>query len=186
MSQKHIGDYIVNTCTLYIKPVEYGNKLYSHIGEVDEEILCPVKPIALIQRGCAYYGVDFESRRKGTRLLIDYSRKLPIIVEPINHIFAFCTTSPGNPMGIWFFYEQIRDYKRISARETLVIFHNGQSFLFPVSYNTFNTQMLRTSLLKSKFMQRVDYNQKKLFYLLNRPKPSKASESNEFYSEDSK
>ncbi len=186
LTRKQIGDYIVNACTRYIIPVEYGNKIYSLIGEVDDEFLCPVKPIGIIQKGCAYYGVDYDSRRKGTRLLIDYSRKLPLVIEPINNIYTFCTASPENPKCIWFFLEHIKNYQRVSAHETRVIFHNDQSKIFTVSPNTFNKQMLKTSYLQMKLTQRVEYNKKKLSYILYGPKTSKASESSEFYLRDSK
>jgi competence protein ComK len=184
LTQNQNGDYIVNSCTMYIKPEEYGNRLFARIGEVEEEILSPLKPFSIIQKSCAYYGVDYEGRRKGTRLLIDYSRKLPIVIEPINNIYTFCTASPESPKCIWFFAEHIKDYRRISTRETLVIFRNNQSQIFPVSYSTFNTQMLRTSYLQMKLMQRVEFSKKKLAFLLHGPKTSKASESNELYSND--
>ncbi|WP_160724638.1 competence protein ComK [Bacillus sp. USDA818B3_A] len=181
MTQERTGDYIVNSCTMYIRPEEYGSKIFSLIGEVEEKILSPAKPFSIIQKGCAYYGVDYEGRRKGTRLLIDYSRKLPIVIEPITNIYAFCTASPENPKCIWFFAEHIKDYRRVSARETMVIFRNHQSQIFPVSYSTFNTQMLRTSYLQMKLMQRVEINKEKLVFLMHSPKHSKASESHELY-----
>jgi len=181
-----IGEYLVNSCTMYIEPVEYANKIYSHIVEVEEEFLSPFKPLQNIKNSCDYFGVDYESRRKGTRLLIDYSRRLPIVIEPINKIYAFCTASPGDPKSIWIFPAHVKDYRRVSARQTLVIFRNNQSRIFPVSYSTFNTQMLRTSYLQTKLMQRVEFNNKKLFYLLHGPKSSTASESIEFYLEDRK
>ncbi|WP_242637846.1 MULTISPECIES: competence protein ComK [Bacillaceae] len=184
MAQVKIGEYVVNSCTMYIKPAEYGNKIFSTIVEPEDEFLSPFKPLDLIKNSCAFYGVDYESRRKGTKLLIDYSRKLPIVIEPINNIYAFCTTSPEDPNCIWFFLEHIKDYRRASARQTLVIFRNDNSFTFPVSYSTFNTQMLRTSYLQTKLMQRVELNKKKLFYLLHGPQLSKASESGEFYLKD--
>ncbi|MFK9094692.1 competence protein ComK [Bacillus salipaludis] len=181
-----IGEYVVNTCTMYIEPVEYANKIYSRIVEVEAEFLSPFKPLQHIKHSCGFYGVDYESRRKGTRLLIDCSRKLPIVIEPFNSIYAFCTISPSDLKCFWFILDHIKDYRRVSARETMVIFHNDQSRNFPVSYNTFNTQMLRTSYLKTKLMQRADFNKKKEFYLLHRPKSSKASESSEDYSKKSK
>lgn len=181
LSKELTEEYIVNSCTRYIQPKEYGNKVFSLIGEVEEEVLSPVKPFNIIQKSCAFYGVDYEGRRKGTRLLIDYSRKLPIVIEPINNIYTFCSASPENPKCIWFFAEHIKDYRRASTRETMVIFRNNQSQIFPVSYSTFNTQMLRTSYLQMKLMQRVEFNKEKLVFLLHGPRNLKASESSELY-----
>lgn len=186
MNGKKIREYVANTCTMYIEPVEYSNKVYSHIVEVAETFLSPFKPLQNIKNSSEYYGVDYEGRRKGTRLLIDYSRRLPIVIEPINKIYAFCTGSPSDPNSIWIFPAHVKDYRRVSARETLVIFRNNHSRIFPVSYSSFNTQILRTSYLETKLMQRVEFNKKKEFYLLHGPQSSKASESNEFYMKDPK
>lgn len=185
-TRKQIKDYIINSCTRYIMPVEYGDRLYSLIGEIDDEFLCPAKSINIIKKSCAYYGVDYESRRKGTRILINYSRKLPLIIESINQIYAFCTASPNNSKCVWFFLAHIKNYQRVSARETRVIFPDDTSKTFPVSPNTFENQRSKASLLQSVFMQRVDYNKKQLSYMLYGPKVSKASESIEFYLNDPK
>lgn len=181
MSRKLFEDYTVNLFTMYIRPYEFGDKLYSLIGETDDEYLSSINPLANIKKACIYYGVNFESRKKGTKLLINYSRKLPIMIEPVSGIYAFCTTSPDNPKGIWFFFEHIKDYKPVSARETLVTFHNGQSIIFSVSFASFKALMLRTSYLQRVYMQRVNYSKKQSFYLLNRPNAAKASETSEFY-----
>ncbi|WP_040204480.1 competence protein ComK [Neobacillus jeddahensis] len=181
MSRKLFENYMVNFFTMYIRPYEFGDKLYSLVGETDGEYLSTVNPLMNIKNACTFYGGNLESRRKGTKLLINYSRKLPIIIEPVSGIYAFCTTSHDNPKGIWFFYEHIKDYEPVSGRETLVIFHNGQSIIFPVSFTSFKSLMLRTSYLQRVYMQRVNYSKKQSFYLLNRPNTTKASESSEFY-----
>jgi competence protein ComK len=171
---------------MFIKPVEYGSKIYSQIYEDEDEFLSPFKPLDIIKKSCEYFGVDYESRRKGTKLLIGYSRKLPIIIEPTSNIFFIPTISPDDPRCIWFSHEHVKDYYRVATQQTMVIFRNNQSYIFPVSYSTFNTQILRTSYLKTKLMQRIEFNKKKLFLLMHGPNTFKASESSEFYLKDPK
>lgn len=181
-----IGKYVVNPFTLFIEPVEYDKKLYSRIVEEEVEFISPFNPIQNIKHSCSYYGCDYESKRKGTKLLIDYSRKLPIVIEPINGIYAFCTASPYNVNCYWFFLNQIKDYRRISAKQIVVIFHNGYSQTFPISYNSFHSQFAKVLTLQNNLLQRVEHSRKKMFYLEKKPESPKASESNEFYSKDSK
>ncbi|MBL4952346.1 competence protein ComK [Neobacillus sp. YIM B02564] len=179
-----IEDYEINSCTLFILPVEYGSKLYSKVMEVDDEYLSPFKPLDLIKKNCNYFGVSYESRKKGTSLLIGYNRKIPIAIEPTNHLFFFPTTSPTRPECIWIAHKHVENYRRLGPHQTLITFQNKQSHIFPVSFGTIETQMLRTALLETKLLQRIENNQKKSFYLLHGPKSSQASESSSLYRED--
>jgi len=178
---KHeIQDYEINSCTMFLSPVEYGSKVYSQITEVEDEYVSPFKPLDIIRRSCTYFGVDYESRKKGTKQLIGYCRKLPIVIEPSNHIFFFPTTAPASPECIWISNEHIEKYRRMGPHQTLITFRNKSSHLFPVSSTTIETQILRTSLLKTKLMQRID-GSKKMIYLLHGPKELNTSESGKDY-----
>jgi competence protein ComK len=171
-----IEEYEVNSCTMFLEPVKYGSKIYSQIFEVEDEYISPFTPLELIKKSCDYFGVDYESRKKGTRQLIGYNRKIPIAIEPANHIFFFPTTSPTRPECIWIAHEHVEDYRRVGPHQTLIIFRNKQSRIFPVSFSTIESQMLRTALLKTKLLQRIEGN-KKLFYLHPGRKPVTASET---------
>ena len=64
----------------------------------------------------------------------------------------------------------------MNPQETLILFNNNQSFTFPVSCSSIMTQLERTAHLSTKLMQRIEYNERKSFYLLQRPKAMEASE----------
>lgn len=181
---KQMEDYEINSCTMFLLPVEYGSKIYSKVVEPEDEYLSPFKPLDLVKKSCNYFGVSYESRKKGTSLLIGYKRKIPIVIEPANHLFFFPTTSPNRPECIWIAHEHVENYRRGELQQTLITFQNKQSYLFPVSFGTIETQMLRTALLKTKLLQRIESNQRKSFYLLHGPKSSKASESVRVYGDD--
>ncbi|MCL6570440.1 MAG: competence protein ComK [Bacillus sp. (in: Bacteria)] len=184
LKQQQIEEYEVNSCTMFLEPVNYGNKIYSHAVEMEDDFLSPFKPLDIIKRSCEYFGADYESRKRGTRQLIGYKRKVPIAIEPTNHIFFFPTASPESPECIWIAYNHVESYRRISAHQTIVTFQNKQSRIFPVSYMTIEGQMLRTALLKTKLLQRIESNERKLFYLVHMPKSLKASESFRKYGEE--
>ncbi len=177
LQEKLIEDYEINPRTMFIIPVKYGSKTYSKIYEVDDVFLSPLSPLEIIKRSCNYFGVDYESRRKGSRNIIGNKRKLPIVVELFNHLLFFPTLSPCSKECIWIAYEQVKDYQRIGPLESLIIFYNKQSHRFPVPYSTIEAQMFKTSLLKTRLMQRIENNEKRLSYISSRTKMPQALET---------
>ncbi|MFP5110872.1 competence protein ComK [Bacillaceae bacterium C204] len=186
MKQTQIEEYEINSCTMYVEPVVYGGKVYSRSVELEDEFLSPFKPLDIIKKSCIYFGVDYESRKRGTRQLIGYYRKLPIIIEPTNNIYFFPTVSPLIPECIWISFEHVESYRRVSAQKTMIIFRNKQSHIFPVPVSTIEGQMLRTSLLKTKLMQRIESNGKRLFYMARGPQSINALEKSFEYDAHSK
>lgn len=178
---KQIEEYEVNPFTMFIKPIAYGSKIYSEIFEVEDEFLSPFKPLDIIRNSCEYYGSDYEGRRNGTKLLVGYAHKIPIAIDPTNRIFFFPTTSPSRQECIWISHEHVKDYERVNPQETLILFNNNQSFKFPVSCSSIISQLERTAYLRTKLMQRIEYNEKKSFYLLQRPRAMEASEDSYQY-----
>jgi competence protein ComK len=178
---KQIEEYEVNPFTMFIKPIAYGSKIYSEIFEVEDEFLSPFKPLDIIRNSCEYYGSDYEGRRNGTKQLVGYAHKIPIAIDPTNRIFFFPTTSPSRQECIWISHEHVKDYERVNPQETLILFNNNQSFKFPVSCSSIISQLERTAYLRTKLMQRIEYNEKKSFYLLQRPKAMEASEDSYQY-----
>ncbi|MFJ5760064.1 competence protein ComK [Neobacillus sp. NPDC093182] len=178
---KQIEEYEANPFTMFVKPIAYGSKIYSEIFEVEDEFLSPFKPLDIIRNSCEYYGSDYEGRRNGTKQLVGYAHKIPIAIDPTNRIFFFPTTSPSRQECIWISHEHVKDYDRINPQETVILFNNNQSFKFPVSCSTIISQLERTAYLRTKLMQRIEYNEKKSFYLLQRPKAMEASEDSYHY-----
>ncbi|WP_413302188.1 competence protein ComK [Bacillus sp. 1P10SD] len=182
LKQKIIEEYEANSCTMSIQPVEYGSKIYSLIYETDGEFLSPFKPFEIIKHSCEFYGSDYQSRRRLTKDLTNFTRKAPLVVEPINDIFFFPTASPESSVCMWFSPSLIENYWPAPGVKTKVLFLNKQTLLFDVPYITFNKQMERTSHVKTRYLQRLERKgNKKTFYLINKPKVVKASETQREY-----
>ncbi|OLS36524.1 transcriptional regulator [Bacillus sp. MRMR6] len=184
LKQRQIEEYEVNPCTMFIKPVTYGSKTYSEIFEVEDVFLSPFKPLDIIKNSCDYFGCDYEGRKKGTKLLIGTTHKIPIAIDPTNRIFFFPTQSPNRQECIWISHEHVIDYSRVSPQETLITFHNKQTYQFPISFNSINNQIQRTSHLRTTLMQRIEYNERKSYYMLQRSKSLEASEPPHKYGKD--
>lgn len=179
--KQQIEEYQINSWTMFLEPVEYGSKIFSRIVEYNDEYLSPLRPIDIIKKSCIYFGVDYESRKRGTRHLVGYNRKIPIAIEPTTNVFFFPTISPTSAECIWISPELIEDIHRAGPQKTQIYFRNKQSHLFPVPYGTIEGQILKTALLKTKLLQRIETNERKLFYLSYGPQPEKASENSQSY-----
>lgn len=184
MKQKQIEEYEVNPYTMFITPIVYGSKVYSKIYELEDEFLSPFKPIDIIKKSCEYFSSSFEGRKDGTKQLIGITHKVPIAIDPTNFIYFFPTTSPTRSECIWISHEHIMNYSRLAPRQTQVTFQNKQTYTLPISYSSFDNQMLRTALLRTKLMQRIGQTERKSFYLTNRPKIIETSEPEREYDFD--
>lgn len=181
MSQRQIEEYEVNPYTMFITPLVYGSKTYSQIYELEDEFVSPFKPIEIIKKSCEYFSSSFEGRRDGTKQLIGITHKVPIVIDPTNFIYFFPTTSPSRSECIWISHEHVLNYRRIAPHQTQVTFQNKKSYIFPISHSSFENQLLRTALLRTKLMQRIGQTERKSFYLMNRSKIIEASEHTREY-----
>lgn len=171
-----IDEYEINSCTMMISPAPYGSKTYSQIIEFQDDFLSPFKPIDIIKKSCQYFGSSFEGRIAGTKQLIGITHKVPITIDPTNSIYFFPTTSPQNSQCIWISHEHVIAHKRIDSNATLVTFRNKESYTIPISYSSFENQILRTALLRTKLMQRIEETERRSFYVFRNQRYLEASE----------
>lgn len=176
-----IDEYEINPCTMMIIPTTYGSKTYSQIVELKDEFLSPFRPIDIIKKSCQYFGSSYEGRITGTKQLVGITHKVPITIDPTNSIYFFPTTSPLNIQCIWISHEHVVSHKRLEPNTTLVTFRNKESYIIPVSYSSFENQLLRTALLRTKLMQRIEETERNSFYLYRKQRYFEASEGNGEY-----
>jgi competence protein ComK len=174
-----IEEYEINPMTLAVLPLQYGGKLYSQIYQMDDELHSPFKPLELIKKSCRLFASSYEGRKEGSRQLIGITHKIPITIDSTNLMYFFPTTSPNNPRCAWISHEHVLHYEKVDSTNTLIIFRNKESIIIPISIYSFENQMLRTALLRTKLMQRIgDYDRKTMFIYRNL---SKASERRAVY-----
>ncbi|WP_147533150.1 competence protein ComK [Bacillus marasmi] len=151
-----VEEYEINRFTTLIRPVLYGEKVYSEVFELQDQFLVPLPPTVIVDKSCKYFGSSFQGRVTGTQQLTGYQRKVPIAIDPTFHILFMPTSSPYNHDCTWLSHEHVLDYHREDSKSTRVIFRNQSTHIIPMSYSSFNTQLERTSHLRSKLMQRYD------------------------------
>jgi competence protein ComK len=173
VNQKNlVEEYEINPFTMIILPEEYGSRTYTRVIELEEEYLSPFRPIEVIKKSCSYFGSSYEGRREATKQLTGITHKIPIIIDPISSIYFMPTSSPTKPNCIWVSQEHVLYHRRVDAQSTKVTFRNRSSIILPVSHHSFENQLLRTSMLRTKFMQRMKETERKALYLLHGPKYS--------------
>jgi len=150
-----IEEYEINPYTLAILPYYENGELYSKIIEVDQEFICPMKPTDIVKRACELFGSDYDGRRGATRSMTGYTHKAPIEIEKMFSIFFFPTTSPERDECIWIAAMHVEKYAKIGSTEVMATFTNKKQLNIPVSHGTFETQVARSAILKTKLDQKI-------------------------------
>jgi competence protein ComK len=176
-----IEEYIINPYTMFIKPEVYGSRIYSKIYELEEIFLSPFKPQDIIRASCAFYCSGYRGRVEGTHRLIGKTHKAPIAIDPQNSLYFFPTASPKRQDCIWINSQLVEDYLWLSATITKVLFKNNESHDIPISTRVFKNQLLRTSHLRAKLIQRMDETERKTYIYLHNPKYLSAFEGRDQY-----
>ena len=130
-----------NTCALVAKSED--NIL---IIEKEGEIELSTKMQKFINYNCEYYGSSFLGRLKGSKSLLGMKYKLPIIIEESREIIFFPTKAYNSESCDWISLNNIVDYENHNLK-TLVTFNNNQKYLFDISIDSFENQVLRATKL---------------------------------------
>ncbi len=150
-----IEEYEVNPHTMILQPMEYGARTFTKIIEVDDVLVSPFKPFDILKKSCEFFGCSYEGRKEGTKKLTGIIYKAPIMVNPDMSIYLFPTSSPVKQECTWVSHSHVRGYERSHNGTTKVFLHNNESCMVPISYSSFENQMLRTSDLRIAYTQRV-------------------------------
>ena len=148
------NNYEINKETLIIFPQE-NNK--SFIKEKETELIIYLSPIKIINESCLYFGSSYLGRLESTKKLFGYSKKAPIIIEESNNIIFFPLESPRLASCIWISLNNIKEYYKIKDK-TKVIFSCGKQEILPISYFSFDNQILRANRLLTFLLKKQQKN----------------------------
>jgi len=148
-----LPDYEIHGGTMAVlsaTAIEYS----SIVLETDQTLYIRKMPLQLIKDACLEGGSTYEGRRIAVTHLTGAQNKVPIPINPLEHIYAFPTHSPQLFECNWLFYHHIRAIKPVHKHpgETMIQFKNSNEPLkVPVSYNTLHKQMHRTAYCIVRF-----------------------------------
>ncbi|KAB7665377.1 competence protein ComK [Bacillus sp. B1-b2] len=179
-----IDTFEINYYTLAIVPIVMkDNLIYSKIYQDKEIYLCKLSPLMIIKRSCDYFCCSYEGRREGTRKLMNYNHKLPIIIDESNSVYFFPTHSPNNVDCVWISFHNILDIKETEDLKVAITFRNLQQLNIDVSLHTINNQLMRTNALKTVQQYNIEASKNsKMIYKKGSDKRKKLAENQVTYS----
>lgn len=142
-------EYEVNRGTLAIMPNENASSL---VYEDDERFLVHQTPFQIMEDSCKYFGSTYEGRKDSAKAILGAEYKVPVIVEDMDNLIVFPTTSPKADDCIWISLKRVKNFEKVDSINTKVIFDNNKEIIVPVSYRTLENQISRASRLD--FMMR--------------------------------
>lgn len=145
-----MNNYEINQNTLAIIP---GNNQNSQVIEEETSYIINNTTTNIIDNSCKYFGSSYNGRKEGTKNIINYSYKLPIIVDEIRNIIFFPTSSPKYDKCAWLALNKISNIEK-SIENTIVYFNNGFKLALSISYYSLENQLLRANYLENKIKSR--------------------------------
>lgn len=120
----------------------------SLILETKDEFIVSKNTKQIIDESCQYFGSSYKGRHEGTKKLIGFSHKAPIIVEESREIVFFPTKSPRLLECNWISLKNIKNYNN-HKKGTIITFKNGRELFLDMSYGSFENQLLRATRLSA-------------------------------------
>lgn len=142
-------EYEINRGTLAIMPNENSSSL---VYEDDDRFLIHQTPFQIMEDSCKYFGSTYEGRKDSAKAILGAEYKVPVIVEDMDNLIVFPTTSPKADDCIWISLKRVKAFEKVDSINTKVIFDNNKEIIVPVSYRTLENQISRASRLD--FMMR--------------------------------
>ncbi|HHU54418.1 MAG TPA: hypothetical protein GXZ63_01215 [Mollicutes bacterium] len=143
--------YEINTSTIAILALD-GDK--SKVIEEDDSFIINRTTPKIIDDSCRYFGSSYLGRFEGSKNFLGGTiYKCPIIIEETREIIFFPTGSARSTECSWISLNKISHYEK-KKDQTIIHFKNGTSFVHPISYSSFENQILRASRLESILRQR--------------------------------
>lgn len=147
-----LENYEINKKTLAIIS-QKGNTC--KIMEEEEEYIVNKSSKTVLDDSCKYFGSSYQGRFEGTKALLGYNYKSPIIVEESQEIVFFPTTSPRIDQCNWIALNKIKSYER-KDNKTLITFNNDENLLLDISYESLENQIFRATRLESVLKKRIN------------------------------
>ncbi|WP_084138976.1 competence protein ComK [Halalkalibacter okhensis] len=126
---------------------------YSIVWERDRIYYIQKTPMQLIKAGCLEGGADFNGRKAAVMHKTGIQSKIPIPINPNEHIYAFPTHSPTLHECSWIFYHHIKSINRHpkSHSQSIILFHHHKQLELDISYHSLEKQLQRTSYCIVRF-----------------------------------
>ena len=146
-----IEEYYINRDTLFIKSID-NNK--SEIYDLNGKYIINQNIFDLVEENCEYYGSTYEGRIKAAQKILNFSYKLPLLIEESEKIIFFPTKSYTSDDCCWINHNYVKKREK-KGNNTKVMFQNGVEKEFNISKLSFENQLLRAGMLDAMITKRI-------------------------------
>jgi len=143
-----------NTVLFHPKYDSYGN-LYTIVIENDGAQKISKSPTDLIDFNLNYYGYSLRGANDGAKAILGDIKMFPVAINERLNLYWFPTKSPNRDDCMWIGLHHIKEYKKMGAKETLLVFKNGFSLVLDISVASFNQKVQRAYKLKGELEGRT-------------------------------
>ena len=135
--------YEINKETLAVVGI---NKNSTKIIEKNKDYYVKDLAYEVMDYSCQYFGSSYEGRVDGSKKMIGYNYKVPIIVEESEELVFFPINMIESPKCIWISLKWY-DYVKEENNKTYIYLKNGRKIQTLASKNSIENQVLRASRL---------------------------------------
>lgn len=146
-----LKEYEINSCTVALIPL---SNFTTKVIETEKVLIVDKTCKEVVNDSCKFFGSSLQGRCDGTKAMVGFNYKAPIIVEETHQIIFFPTHSPRLNECMWFALNYIEDYTE-QADNTVVKFKNGQILEVKVSTTSIENQILRATRLESVLLHKI-------------------------------
>lgn len=143
-------DYYVNKATCVIMPID---KNTSKVIEIDNSFIVNKSIKSIIDESCKYFGSSYQGRFEGSKKILNMNYKLPIVIEELNNLIFFPTSSPRFDDCIWISLNNIISYSKNNDFSSIK-FIGDNNYDLNISYYSLENQIFRATLLDSLLRKR--------------------------------
>lgn len=145
-----LDEYEISSATQAIVPLDDEKTM---VYEEEGEYIVSKPSNDIINYNCNFYGSSYHGRCEGTKSLLGFRSKLPIIIEESRNIIFFPTSSVRKKQSTWIALNKIDSYHE-KDKNSYIIFTDGRKVDFDISKFSLENQYCRAIMLKSKLDDR--------------------------------
>jgi len=145
-------EYEINDETVALIPID---SVTTRVIELYKEYIIPKSTFDIMEENCEYYGSTYDGRVKAAKKILNFSYKIPIIVEETERIIFFPTKSISDGGCCWINYIFVTKREKC-GKKIKVQFQNGIEEEFDISKLSFENQLMRANMLNSMLTKRIN------------------------------
>jgi len=143
--------YEINDETIALIPIGSST---TRVIELSDEFIVPQSTFNIMEENCEYYGSTYEGRIRAAQKILNFSYKLPLLVEETERIIFFPTKTSTSNECCWINHNFITKREKC-GKKIKVQFKNGIIEEFDVSKLSFENQLMRANMLDSMLSKRI-------------------------------